>query len=546
MLDMWYDQDSKTYWEPVKLDQIYDARSQENFYWDTPTELWWCPSEYQHVSIEQTNAVVKSCIGEQENFMCLLEKKNIFMDVFVLACKNNHMELAKDMIDESDTNVMTGCVVACKYKNTAIVEMCLQKQPSIINADDGKIVYYACKTKNVDLCILLLANKHLEITANLLDSIIDKPLCDLFFEEVLNSFALLLKILKKGNSDVNNELYLLAIENGMYERYIMISKYVTIDDHIHGEAMYLSTKHGHIDIVEHLVVVCSVDPCIEGQYAFETACKYGKQEIVNLFLERFNIDVNLNNDNCLRLAVEYNQSEVVDILLRYGSFINSKSTDIYYKMNQTQLCDTFGANATVIHDLIYGDQVCSSLMPSSTTFDFDFLDVCLEICWEENKIDTILCILKDNLASKDKCNPMANTLLRLFVRSCEFNILPLALCLTNLFTIELDAYSICDILPSIQQHVGLQDAVLNARCKIFEPAFLTVERHPQYIKFLNSSAQVLIEKAISSRSTDLLDCVLKSSYLDEAQIESLFDLACDKKNLYAARLLATFAKNSSR
>ena len=55
MSQEWYDEKNNILWEQIRNVENFQLKNQEDLYWDSETNTWWYPSEYQYVSLINTD-----------------------------------------------------------------------------------------------------------------------------------------------------------------------------------------------------------------------------------------------------------------------------------------------------------------------------------------------------------------------------------------------------------------------------------------------------------------------------------------------------------
>ena len=550
MSQEWYDEKNNILWEQIRNVENFQLKNQEDLYWDSETNTWWYPSEYQYVSLINTD--IDKDDKNQKNkarivsngfakFSEMINNFELHPELFTFACKTNNIELVRCMVPFDTINLPKGAAKACKKNNVNILRICLEQNPELLNHDNNKLVYYAVKKNHLHICQYLLSLPELQITTFLLQSIINKRLSHIVYELVLHNYSLLFSILNENNNNVNECLYFFAIQKGLYDAYLLISDFVEIntnDDY----ALYLGCKYGRTEIVTHLLDERLIDPCLERQYAFETACKYGHVQIVKKFLQNKEINVNLNNDNALCLAVEFDQTGVIRTLIENGNFVNSGIIEIYYLLHIEQIQGIFGSDAPIIQNLMHSDECGTYLeqLLDMSNLDINFVSVCLEICWKENKIDAMLSVLKH--ISKSFSHNMSDTIMNLYVKACKFNIPIIAKYLTNVFNIELSTHSLSEILPEIGQHDEIEEIVLDTKFKIFDT--ISNANYFKYVQFIQGSMLSIAEDTVKTQDIIALRHVLRNVKFNTTQLESLFVLSCKEQNFDAARVISVHLDKS--
>lgn len=551
MLEEWYDEENHILWEKIGVFEDGKYETQRGILWDANTCAWWRPSEYQyvpltHIDTPETESIEKHEIrkgaAQSEIFSELMNDVELHPQLFTFACKTNNTKLASSLVLLPTVDHKKGALIACKKNHQAIVSICLEKDPFIINDDSNKMLYYAVKKNHAGMCKYLLSLPKLEITTHLLQTILNYQLSGIVIEQVLQNPALLSSVLNANNYDVNEAIYFFTIENGLYDAYLVLCAHVIQSPH-DDYGLYLACKNGRTKVAFHLLDECVIDPQSNNQYAFETACKYGHVQIVEKFLQNRKIDIHLNNDAAFCLAIDNGRKEVINVLMKNGNYINPRLIDMYYELEKDQIQGIFGSSASLCYDLMHSDHCQEDLdilfKKSRLNHDAlaDVLSVFFEICWKENKIDVIMSILKqianDRTAITDN---MSDIILGLFVKACKFNIPIIAKYTAEKFDIRLNTHSLSEILPEILEHVEIEEIVLNTKYTMFG-SILNAD-YSKYVQFIQSAMLQIAEETVKTKNITALRKVLRSIVFNGDQLESLFVLSCKEQNLDAARSIS--------
>ena len=339
-----------------------------------------------------------------------MEQQELTNKMFVLACEENNVELARNLIVKEKINIseydnnheMTLLMEACKNNYTEIVELLLSYKKNEIdinkkNTQGSTALMFASENGNAKIVKLLIengANPDLQNNSGLTALMLA---CDNLKNEVI-------KLLIENNANINledknsNTALMIACEKNDIETVeLLINKNVEINhkNKTLNTPILLATTNNYYEVVEILARngadVNSTD--INGVSPLIQASISGYDEIVKTLINH-NVNVNYcinENQTALSLAIARNYNKIAELLIKSPiditketrSFITACENGNYEIINlliekgiDINATDSVGINALSI-SCAHGYEKIVELLLTNKNINIDTREECL-------------------------------------------------------------------------------------------------------------------------------------------------------------------------
>lgn len=143
------------------------------------------------------------------------------------------------------------------------------------------------------------------------------------FEEIYYESGIMLKSIETDDSDDESETKLMPLSD-VYTFNLLVNSGANLTDY----AMIWACANNHINIVKYLIENKNI--CFNLITAFEIAIEKNYIELLKYFqfnVRSINSKVNLDINNCLRLATYFGHKEIVIFLIELGADVLSNNSD---------------------------------------------------------------------------------------------------------------------------------------------------------------------------------------------------------------------------